>query len=311
MRLILKFLFFTIILFNSVLPSFSAELKFVQLSDIHYSKAQNEMDYRLLAKSEPLLRDAISQINSLKDVDFVVVTGDIVDKPTQDSINQAIGILNTLKRPWYFVVGNHDIDPNGCIDKKNLVKILKKKNKNYNFNSTYYTFVPQKRFRVIVLDATLDDKINSNGFISEAQLNWLDEVLQKSKKDTVLIFIHFPPVEPYNFNNHGILNDDDLKKVLEKYNMPMAVFSGHYHTTKIRQRSNIIYVSSPSLINYPNAFRVIEVENKRGQTEFNFMFLETNLKNVQKNTKILVLGGAKYYGKMSDREQFIIIDKKR
>lgn len=310
MRRVLNFIFIALILLVSIRQSFASELKFVQLSDIHYSKAKNDMDYRLLAKSEPLLKDAITQINALKGIDFVIITGDVVDKPTPDSINEVTDILNTLKRPWFFVTGNHDVDPKGSIDKKNIVKILKKKNRNYNFSSTYYTFVPGKKFRVIVLDGAWNGEIASSGYISKEQLDWLDEILKKSKKDTILIFIHFPPIEPYNLDNHGILNADDLKEILEKYKMPMAVFSGHYHTTKILKRSNIIYVSSPSLINYPNAFRVVDIKNKRRKVQFDFKFLETNLKDVQTKTKILVLGGSKYYGKESDRKQIIVIDKK-
>ena len=38
--------------------------------------------------------------------------------------------------------------------------------------------------------------------------------------------------------------------------------------------------------------------------------METNLKDLQAKTRILTLGGARYYGKQSDRDTTIVIDKK-
>ena len=43
---------------------------------------------------------------------------------------------------------------------------------------------------------------------------------------------------------------------------------------------------------------------------FNFKFMETNLKDLQSKTRILTLGGARYYGKEKDRNTTITIEKK-
>ena len=80
--------------------------------------------------------------------------------------------------------------------------------------------------------------------------------------------------------------------------------------TKIRKRGNILHVSTPALAGYPNSFRIVEIDNKRNKVIFNFKFMETNLKDLQAKTRILTLGGARYYGKQSDRDTTIVIDKK-
>ena len=223
---------------------------------------------------------------------------------------RALEALNKLNYPWYYVIGNHDTTTDGYLNKTNIVKILKEKNPNYIFDSTYYTFTPQKGIRVIVMDGAKNKGISSHGVIPSTQLCWLDEILDKSKKDVVLIFIHFPLLPPFESKNHEILNVDEFKSVLNKYEMPIAIFAGHYHAAKITKRGNILHVSSPSLAGYPNAFRIIEIDNRRKQVVFNFRFMETNLKDLQSKTKILTLGGAKYYGKPSDRETTIIMDKR-
>ena len=93
--------------------------------------------------------------------------------------------------------------------------------------------------------------------------------------------------------------------------MPIAIFSGHYHAAKITKRGNILHVSSPALAGYPNAFRIVEVDNKHNKVIFKFEFCETNLKDLQAKTKIMTFGGAIFYGKPKDRTTEIIIEKKK
>lgn len=300
----------TVLFFISDQPSFSRTLKFVQLSDIHFSTVRDDTSYKLLSKTKPLLEDAISQINSVHGVNFVVVTGDGIDVANKQSIYGLTEILNTINYPWYYVIGNHDTTTSGYLTKSKIVEILKEQNPNYTFNSTYYTFKPKSGFRVIIMDGAKNKGISSNGIIPQEELEWLDDILKNSKNDTILIFIHFPLLEPFDSPHHKILNDNEFKAVLKKYDMPIAIFSGHYHMTKITKRGNILHVSTPSLVGYPNAFRIVDVKNTRKQVVFKLEFRETGLKDLQAKTKIMTLGGARYYGKSEDRDATIIIDKK-
>ncbi len=306
----LYILFVAVVLFFlSDLPSFSGTLKFAQVSDIHFSTVREDNGYKLLSKTKPLLEDAICQINKENGISFVMITGDGIDRPNKESIEALTDVLNTLHSPWYYVLGNHDTTTDGYLNKTNIVKILQSKNPHYTFNSTYYTFKPKAGYRLIVLDGAKNKGISSNGILPKEELIWLDEILQKSKNDVVLIFIHFPLLPPFESKNHEILNADEFKTVLNKYNMPIAIFSGHYHMTKITKRGNILHVSTPSLAGYPNSFRIIEINNQRNKVIFNFKFMETGLKDFQAKTKILTLGGARYYGKEKDRNTKVIIEK--
>ena len=300
----------TVLFFFSDQPSFSRTLKFAQVSDIHFSTVREDNGYKLLSKTKPLLEDAICKINKEKGLSFVMITGDGIDRPNKQSIDALTDVLNTLDYPWYYVIGNHDTTTDGYLNKKNIVKILQEKNQNYIFNSTYYTFKPKAGYRLIALDGAKNKGISSNGILPEEELLWLDDILQKSKNDVVLIFIHFPLITPFDSKNHEILNADEFKSVLKKYKMPIIIFSGHYHAAKITKRGNILHVSTPSLAGYPNAFRIIEIDNKRKKVICNFKFMETGLKDLQAKTKILTLGGAIYYGKEKDRNTTITIEKK-
>lgn len=298
-----------IMFFISTQPSFSGTLKFAQLSDIHYSEIREDNNYKLLSKTKPLLEDAIEQINAESNLDFVMITGDGIDMPTKDSFIQLANVLNTIDIPWYYALGNHDTTTDGYLTKANILKLLQQNNSNYKFNNTYYTFKPKKGYRVIVLDGAKNKGISSHGILPQEQLHWLDSTLDKSKNDIVLIFIHFPLLPPFESKKHEIINADEFKAVLKKYQMPIAIFSGHYHAAKITKRGNILHVSTPALAGYPNSFRIVEVESKKNKAIFKFEFIETRLKDLQAKTKILTFGGAKYYGKESDRTTTIVIEK--
>jgi predicted phosphodiesterase len=240
-----------------------------------------------------------------------MITGDGIDQPTKDSLYAFTDELKALNYPWYFALGNHDTVTEGFLTKKNFWNILKEQNPTMNFDSTYYTFKPQNGYRVIVLDGAKNKGWTSQGILPKEELEWLDDILSKSKNDVVLIFLHFPLVTPYESKNHEIINADEYKAILQKYKMPIAIFTGHYHATKITKRGNILHVSTPTLAGYPNSFRIVEVTKKGDKATFKFEFCETNLKDLQAKTKIMTFGGAIYYGKPEDRNTVITIEKKK
>ena len=53
------------------------------------------------------------------------------------------------------------------------------------------------------------------------------------------------------------------------------------------------------MIMYPNAFRVITVHDYKDKVVFDFEFFETNLKEVQKTSKLLTV----YYGLTLGKEE--------
>lgn len=285
-------------------------LTFAQISDAHYSSAKVNTSYRLTAESGELLADAISQINETPNVDFVMFTGDMINTPYEKELMKFLPYANSLKYPWYAVFGNHDISIGGYLSKKLYLDILNGHNKSFHFNKPYYSFVPKRGYKVIGLDTIIDSKITANGELSTEELKWLDKELSKSDNDIVLIFMHGPLVEPLHSTNHATLNADAALKIIEKHKNPIAVFSGHYHTTKITQQGNVLHVSTPSLVSYPNAFRLVKVCNQRKKVLFDIYFKETRYKDVQKRAKMMAFGSKTYYGADEDRTATYVIEKK-
>ena len=289
--------------------SSTSALKFAQLSDVHFYTGSNNTTYKMIGESPELLDDAISQINAIPNVSFVMFTGDLIDKPFEKELSAFLPHTEKLNAPWYFAFGNHDTMYGGYLTPKVYMELVNKYNKNYKFEKSYYSFVPQKGYKVIVLDSIIRDRLTANGRIGDEQLAWLDNELANSTKDTVLIFMHVPILEPYNSPNHRLLDADKVEAIFSKYKNPIAVFQGHYHGAKITQKGNVLYVSCPALVSYPNAFRMVTVTNYRNKVVFNIQNKETNLKNIQKLAKILVFGTSVYSGEEKDQNATITIKK--
>ena len=289
--------------------SSTSSLRFAQLSDTHFYTGTDNTTYKMIGRSGELLDDAISQINETPNLSFVMFTGDLIDKPFEKELSAFLPHTEKINAPWYFAFGNHDTMVGGYLNPKLYMELVNKYNKNYKFEKTYYSFVPQKGYKAIVLDSIIRDRLTSNGRLGDEQLAWLDNELAKSQKDTVLIFMHVPVLEPYVSPNHRLLDADKMEAVLGKYKNPIAVFQGHYHGAKITQKGNILYVSCPSMVTYPNAFRMITITNYRNKVVFDIQEKETRHKDIQKLAKLLIFASNFYTGDESDRNAVVTIKK--
>lgn len=289
--------------------SHSTSLKFVQLSDIHFLENGQNTTFKMTGASSQLLDDAVEQINEEQEIDFVMLTGDIIDKPFEKELRAFLPHIENLKYPWYFAFGNHDRCVGGYLTTSVYMDMVKKSNKNYNFNKPYYAFTPKKGYRVIVLDNIITDKVTTQGYLGEEQVLWLKKELDKSKRDTVLIFMHVPLIEPFTSPNHRLKNAVQVMSIIENYKNPIGVFQGHYHATRVVQHDNVLYVNSPALVSYPNAFRIINVTNHKDKTVFELKWVETREKAIQKTAKLLVVASNIFSGEEKDQHGVYEIKK--
>ena len=99
-----------IILFLFFLANFTIaqQFKFAWLTDIHIGYPTAKED----------LQRSISDINSLDNISFTIISGDITATGTLQELTQAKNILDQLKKPYYIIPGNHDTkwSESGCTD---------------------------------------------------------------------------------------------------------------------------------------------------------------------------------------------------
>lgn len=298
------------------------ELSFVQISDTHISDRE-DTSYKVLSSSKALLEDAIKQTNDIKMLDFVMFTGDMTDEPLKKSYKDFFTLLTKLKYPPLMTFGNHDArqiqtpDKNDTTAKNYLSKdealnIIRKCNPYYMFEKSWYAFSPKKDYRVIVLDTTVNEVITANGTLTAQQAEFLKGELEANQDKVILIFQHHPVIEPFKSEHHRIINNETYLNIIKQYKKtPIAIFSGHYHAAKIARQGNIIHVSTPSLVTYPNAFRYVNITNYKDRTIFNIKYMETRLEEVQKSSKLNAIASATLRGLPNDHNVIITIRKNK
>ncbi len=286
---------------SQVCTAANNNLRVAQVSDAHFSSFEENTSYKFLKKSPKLLDDVIFQINTSGPYDFVMFTGDLVNKPKVSELEKFITHANNLVYPWYAIDGNHDISIDGPLTKRKFLETLAANNDNMQQENIYYAFTPKKGFRVICLDSIIDYKLTSNGEISNEEFMWLTQELEKHAKDTVIVCSHVPIIEPFSSPNHKMQNEYEVRKLLKTHRNPVIVLQGHYHTTKIIQDDNMLVVACPSLVTYPNSFRVVNINSNKQRTLVDVYLKETNLKDIQSRSKLRLMGTERLYGEESDR----------
>lgn len=276
-------------------------LRIAQVSDAHFSSFEDNTSYKMLKNSGEILDDVITQINTSGAYDFVMFTGDLVNKPKISELEEFTKHANKLIYPWYAIDGNHDIGIDGPLTKSKFMSVLGDNNNKMKQKNIYYSFTPKKGYRVICLDSIIDYRITTNGRISEEQLNWLQEELNKYQKETIILCTHVPITEPFSSSNHKMENEYELKKVLKTHPNPIIVLQGHYHAARLIQKDNILVIACPSLVSFPNAFRVININSTKNKVKIDVFLKETNLKEVQTHARVRLMGTQLLYGEESDR----------
>jgi len=302
-------------------------LDIVQISDVHFDTKTKSNSKRMLEFSRDFLNDAISKVYDLTEAELVVFSGDIVNHSDKNEFLKFLNIANKLCIPWYYAPGNHDIGILGGLSKLDVTtlwlknsKLLDRKNLCFDNQNSYYpanhplfySYTPKKNFLLLFLDGVIDNEITANGYFPKDELVWLENQLKNNLDKKVIIVQHFPVVEPFKSNSHVVRNADEYLKIIDKYSNVVAILSGHYHFAKITQRKNVLHISTPALVEYPNAFREIKITKMNTGTKFEIRLIETktietNLQYAQKISKSRSKKTTLDNGQEYDRNAVIII----
>jgi 3',5'-cyclic AMP phosphodiesterase CpdA len=229
-------------------------IKFVQITDAHISTGS---EY-----SQKVLKSAIADINSQPEIAFVVFTGDNINNPTEDNLRTFISIIKKLKVPYYIALGNHDVYKNKKMSKIRYFEILREGNPFYRQKTANYKF-SKNGFLFLVVDGAKEVIPGSIGYYRKDTLNWVDQTLSKNEKQNAIIFQHFPVEYPDGVENklktHRTYKVEEYQNMLSKHDNVLAVLSGHFHTNGENMKDGVYHISTPSIINVPNSYKIIDI----------------------------------------------------
>ncbi|MBO5908343.1 MAG: metallophosphoesterase [Clostridia bacterium] len=239
-------------------------LKFLAITDLHYSDKPLGGNGRYHEMSLPKLREALGKYS--EGCEFAVCLGDIADaadgyKPQAQGLEELGEVWRGFDIPFYAMIGNHDT----AMDKRDFCRLTGMPHRYYSVETHDYL--------CLMLDTNMnspDEPYPENEikwaycYIDNEQLDWAKEKISASDKP-VIIFTHALlefDIDEGERNDHVLVNADDVKQSLLFSDKVRAVFSGHYHSGLSMTLGNVPYVVFTSMCNEPtNNFAVVEIEN--------------------------------------------------
>ncbi|MCK5413245.1 MAG: metallophosphoesterase [Candidatus Pacebacteria bacterium] len=208
-------------------------MKFAILTDIHLGP-------------EGHYKGVLRKMNNNVKPEFVVILGDLVEDDNKvndrNNIDYIIKLLIKLKCPVHYVAGNHDLQN---ISEEELIKLFKQE-------SLYYSF-DKNEFHIIVLYTKAIK--HKNVFISEEQISWLKNDLEKTNKKTI-IFSHHSLADQDLTGNPWfegkpeyclVTNRKIIRNIISTSKKVIAVFNSHLHWDRQDIHNNIPYFTIQSL----------------------------------------------------------------
>lgn len=179
----------------------NAPWKFAHVSDTHVGNPTAIED----------LRRTVKDINNNRELEFVIISGDITEFGADQELRTAKAILDSLNKPWYIIPGNHDM--NWSESGGNNFKTI--------FGSETFAV---KRHGYLFLGTNCGPNMRmSPGQVPRENIVWLDSVLKVTPKETRLIFVnHYPQDSSLN-------NWYDILDRLKTHNIELVI-CGHGHS---------------------------------------------------------------------------------
>jgi 3',5'-cyclic-AMP phosphodiesterase len=264
------------------------KVKFAVISDPHVSIPQQKGvsdGFKLGLKTVMLTENVVAELSKVQGLKFVMVAGDLTQDAEPWNIDELRRILDRLPVPYYVVLGNHDLsrvphekkDQPVTLSKYTVAGAFIGRSGGMVPGMTYYSHEVAKdlvlvsfdtsRAQVFSPEAGLND---FGGKLDLGQMRWLESVLKKNQKKTVMILTHHNLVswgegDKTNHNAWGwfrLDNADEVRALLKKYGVRL-VFSGHHHiSTRYQQADDIYHFISPAISTYPMRYTVYEMTPK-------------------------------------------------
>lgn len=189
-------------------------------------------------------KEAVLQnINQWKDVDAVVAIGDLCSQTgTLEEYDMVKRYFSKLVHPLYPITGNHDfiyedaLDENGKL-KHTSIQIQEQKLQRFQeifgLSKLYYS-IHKEPYLLIFLST---DSHKYLAGISDMQLKWFKEELQKYPKKPTIVFFHAPLNHTLDNYKHWVNTpsfvaqpEEKIKSILNANPQIFLWASGHTHT---------------------------------------------------------------------------------
>jgi len=229
-------------------------------SDIHISCGDSTGDIneiffgKLVEYASPLLIQGILD-SKKRNIDLAVITGDLTDSASRiqyslwrDHLLPCFGAT-----PCLLCIGNHDkYSKDSGLSEQGFLNYLAGRGKTY-IGTTF------RDYDFLLLDSCRQD--DNWGYIAPEQMQWLEDMLKKSRGRPSFLFLHHPcnGIDVW----FGLKNYREFQRIIRQFPGVQGVFSGHIHRNKVTTNrlhtGDLPYVEVPATVQFPCAYAVVRV----------------------------------------------------
>lgn len=239
-----KFFGVLILFLLSTTLVFSADMRFVQVDGLYFNTSKTASFQSLIEK-----------INSERNVDFVVFSGNNISNPNRENLKNFLFEAKKLKKPYYVILGQKDVSKQKDLSKEQYMKIVSKKNRSHKKIKTPNYVFKKNNVIFVVADGSKDVIPTANGYYKEDVILWLDEQLDFYKDKNVVILQHYPIVPPIKKETHYTYKADEYLRLLTEHNNVKAVVAGHFGANNEQVVNGILHISTKNAPTY----RIIDI----------------------------------------------------
>jgi predicted phosphodiesterase len=170
--------------------------------------------------AEEDLRRTVADINSMQDIAFVVLTGDITELGKREELEMAKHLLDSLRIRYYIIPGNHDTgwSGSGGLD---FSKVFGDDKFHFLHNGIHFIGCASGPYVRM-----------SDGHVPRNHINWLTKELKNIKEGEPIVFLNHYPLD------HGLDNWYEVVDLLKTKNTVLAL-CGHGHNNRAVEAEDI------------------------------------------------------------------------
>jgi len=259
-------------------------ITFAVLAGVYYSvRPEARVEAAMVSQSDALLRKAVADLNAARDLDFVIVAGDLLAGADSLSLDRAGAILAELRVPYYVVLGEYDgpglpvtaaaeasasqetpVEPPTSVSRSTIIWAFQ--GRGFTGSEGYWSREVLPGLLLVGLDTVVLGQ--RGGHIDARQLAWLDRTLAShADKATILIAHHgIVPLHPLDegeaWQSMMVDNAKAVRDVLARHKNVLMVVTDHHHLAQGQVTGPIVYLASPSVSVWPLAYHLVRLTPK-------------------------------------------------
>ncbi|MEU8578477.1 metallophosphoesterase [Streptomyces asoensis] len=222
-------------------------MRILHLSDTHIGRVDGPEGDRVDATDS--LRLLLDALRHQRDVDAVVVTGDLADDGSVEAygiVRELVGgFARSLDAPVFYTTGNHD-------ERSAFAKVL-----GDGHPDAELTFPGAERaavstvggWRFVTLDSLVPGKVH--GRLGARQLDWLREVLSTPAERGTVVAFHHPPIALDVSATQGVFglrDPGELARAVRGSDV-RVLLTGHFHLQLFGLLAGVPVWVTPGVVN--------------------------------------------------------------